>query len=83
MLEEFSDSSTELETVRVEHFELAVLGRGVALLTDTSVHKAPNGELYRHTHRSSLWVETETGWQMSFHQGTEADVSLLPGKRQP
>ncbi|HKA44842.1 MAG TPA: DUF4440 domain-containing protein [Burkholderiales bacterium] len=77
ILAEFSGPGAALEAVHVEQFELAELGRGAALLTYLSAHKSPTGELYRRTLRSSLWLETETGWQMRFHQGTPADA--VPG----
>jgi hypothetical protein len=74
VLEEFSASGAALEPVRAEHFELVELGRGFALLTYLSAHEAPTGELHRQTLRSSLWVQTETGWRIRFHQGTAADA---------
>ena len=56
--------------VRSENFALAVLAEGIALLTYVSAHEDPDGKRSRHTLRSSVWVWTETGWQMRFHQGT-------------
>jgi len=70
VLAEFSGLGAALAPVRAENFELAELGDGVALLTYSSAHESPTGELDRLTLRSSLWVETESGWQMRFHQGT-------------
>jgi hypothetical protein len=52
------------------HFDLAVLAQGVALLTYVSAHLDESGNPHRHTLRSSLWVYTEVGWQVRFHQGT-------------
>ncbi len=59
-----------LPAVRSEKFELAVLADGIALLTYASAHEDADGKQSRHTLRSSVWVCTETGWQMRFHQGT-------------
>jgi hypothetical protein len=59
-----------LAAVHSENFDLAVLGEGIALLTYASAHEDADGKQYRHTLRSSVWVCTETGWQMRFHQGT-------------
>jgi hypothetical protein len=74
VLVEFSGFGAALEPVHVEQFELAELGPGAALLTYLSAHKTATGEFYRRTLRSSLWLETETGWRMRFHQGTPADA---------
>lgn len=41
---------------------------GVALLTYRSIWDI--GDEVLHTNRASLWVETEDGWRMRFHQGT-------------
>jgi hypothetical protein len=73
VLAEFSAGAV-LEAVHADNFELTELARGVALLTYSSAHEGPTGELYRSTLRSSLWVETDTGWRMRFHQGTAVDV---------
>ena len=74
VLAEFSTPCAVLESIYVERFELAQLTGGAALVTYLSAHKAATGELSRHTLRSSVWVETATGWQLRFHQGTPADV---------
>ena len=74
VLAEFCGSNATLEPVHAEQIELANIGPGAALLTYLSVHETSVGELYRHTLRSSLWLETEVGWQVRFHQGTPADV---------
>ncbi len=69
ILEEFGPTSV-LPAVRSENFDLAVLAEGIALLTYASAHEDAEGKLTRHTLRCSVWVWTETGWQMRFHQGT-------------
>jgi hypothetical protein len=53
-----------------QEFEAQLLGAGLALLTYRSAHVAENGELGRHTNRSSLWQQVEGHWKMRFHQGT-------------
>lgn len=73
VLQEFS-AGGELEPVEAQDFEFAELGPGVALLTYKSAHRNPTGALYRQTLRSSIWVETDRGWVMRFHQGTPADA---------
>jgi hypothetical protein len=60
----------ELAPVHAQDFELTEINGGVALLTYRSAHVDPVGNLYRHTLRSSLWVQTASGWTMRFHQGT-------------
>src|SRR5262245_23814894 len=74
VLAEFSVAGAVLEPVQVEQFELVEIGRGAVLVTYLSAHETGTGELHRQTLRSSLWLETETGWQMRFHQGTPADA---------
>jgi hypothetical protein len=56
--------------IRSGDFHLAVLAEGIALLTYVSAHEDADGKKSRHTLRSSVWVCTEVGWQMRFHQGT-------------
>jgi hypothetical protein len=75
VLAEFSTVGAALEPVLAENFELVELGGGLALLTYLSAHENPTGELYRRTLRSSLWVETNSGWQIRFHQGTAAEAA--------
>ena len=71
ILKEFGPNSVPV-AIHSCHFDLAVLARGVALLTYVSAHLDAGGNPHRHTLRSSLWVSTEAGWQMRFHQGTPA-----------
>ena len=77
VLEEFSNSDVTMEAVHAESFELADLGQELALLTYLSAHRGPDGALYQRTLRSSLWVATEVGWRMRFHQGTPADLASV------
>jgi hypothetical protein len=74
VLGEFSAADAVLESVHAEQFELSEVCPGVVLLTYFSAHETATGELHRRTLRSSLWLETERGWRMRFHQGTPADV---------
>jgi hypothetical protein len=69
ILEEFGTDSV-LPAIHASHFDLVVLADGVALLTYRSAHVDADGNLQRHTLRSSVWVSTKAGWQMRFHQGT-------------
>jgi hypothetical protein len=71
ILNEFGRTSV-LPTVRSGNYELAVLAEGVVLLTYLSAHEDTDGKQSRHTLRCSVWVCTEIGWQMRFHQGTPA-----------
>jgi hypothetical protein len=71
ILDEFERSS-ELPNVHSRNFELAVLAEGIVLLTYASSHEDGEGKEFRHTLRCSIWVCTQTGWQMRFHQGTPA-----------
>lgn len=69
ILDEFGPAS-ELPTIRSRNYELAVLAEDIALLTYASAHEDEDGKECRHTLRCSVWVCTEIGWQMRFHQGT-------------
>ena len=53
-------------------FSVAELGPGVALLTYRSAHLENGNILVNHTLRSSIWVQTNAGWQLRYHQGTAA-----------
>jgi len=64
-----------LPTVHSDHFELVVLAKGVALLTYLSSHLDAAGNPSRQTWRSSIWVHTDVGWQMRFHQGTPSSCA--------
>lgn len=67
--EEFGSRSV-LTVIHSENFSLVALAEGVALLTYLSAHVDAGGEQHRCTLRSSVWVCTDVGWQMRFHQGT-------------
>ena len=76
VLAEFSRPGAALKPVHVDRFEFTEIARGIVLVTYSSAHETAAGQLYRHTMRSSLWVETGTGWRMRFHQGTPIDEVL-------
>ena len=58
--------------VSSDGFAVAELGPQVALLTYRSAQAQSGGGLFNHTLRSSVWVRTDAGWQMRYHQGTAA-----------
>ena len=60
-------------TVVADRFEVRRLADAVALLTYRSAHRLADGTLDRFTLRSSIWLHSPGGWQMSFHQGTPTD----------
>ena len=66
-----------LPAIRSGHFDLVVLAEGVALLIYVSAHVDAGGNSNRHTLRSSVWVRTNVGWQMRFHQGTPTSDAIL------
>jgi hypothetical protein len=76
ILNEFGPDNV-LPPVHSQQFDLIVLANDVALLTYISAHVDASGKLHRHTLRSSIWVRTEVGWQMRFHQGTPATDAIL------
>lgn len=57
--------------VHAQDFAINRLSDSVALLTYRAAHVSPSGEVFRHTNRSSIWrLDTASGWQLVFHQGT-------------
>lgn len=69
ILTEFGKGNV-LPEIQSRNFESVVLGDGVVLLTYVSAHVGEAGNTHRQSLRSSIWVRTEVGWQMRFHQGT-------------
>lgn len=69
ILKEFAQGDV-LPLIQSHNFELVVLGDDVVLLTYVSAHVNAGGNSHRQTLRSSIWVRTQAGWQMRFHQGT-------------
>lgn len=60
--------------VHSEQFRRVDLEPRVALITYKSAHIAEDGDLCRHSLRSSIWILGEEGWRMVFHQGTPTQV---------
>jgi len=73
VLAEFQ-SAPALAPVQASDFALALLAEDVALLTYVSAHSRSDGTLERFTLRASVWVRTNAGWRMRFHQGTPTTV---------
>ena len=48
------------------HFDLVDEDVGLARYTSHDTHDG----VERHAHRSSVWVNTNEGWRLRFHQGT-------------
>lgn len=59
-------------SVASDAFDVLELGPDSALLTYRSVHVGDDGRRHHHTLRSSIWVQTQAGWQLRYHQGTPA-----------
>jgi hypothetical protein len=72
-LTEFSQASSP-GVIWSQDYVLVKLDENFALLTYKSAHVDANGQLSRHTLRSSLWQKMQNGWQMRFHQGTPTDA---------
>lgn len=54
-------------------FCLECLAPGIALLHFRSMLRGPGGQrLLQHTLRMSLWLHSDAGWQLRYHQGTPA-----------
>ena len=58
--------------VASQKYSVSELGPGVALLTYRSAHIEQSKILVNHTLRSSVWLKTNAGWQLRYHQGTAA-----------
>ena len=56
-------------------FSVSELSPGVALLSYRSAHVEQGKFLVNHTLRSSVWLQTNAGWQLRYHQGTAAAES--------
>ncbi len=69
IIEEFQLAS-ELPVITTSEFELRLLAKDVFLLTYFSSHLGENAHHSRPTRRSSVWVATDKGLQLRFHQGT-------------
>ena len=72
ILREFGQNAV-LPAIASRNFNVALLGEGVALLTYISARENP----HQLTLRSSVWVRTEVGWQMRFHQGTPTTGAIF------
>ncbi len=68
----FLSSQHSQPTVVSDGFAVAELGSETALLTYRSAHVDSTNILANHTLRSSLWIKTDAGWQLRYHQGTAA-----------
>jgi len=70
-----SDMMAELkheEPIRFwsEDYKIKLISDGIALLTYVSSVISDNGNYDNHIRRSSLWIHTDKGWRIIFHQGT-------------
>ncbi|HEY9223327.1 MAG TPA: DUF4440 domain-containing protein [Variovorax sp.] len=61
--------------VASDAFSVSELSPGVALLNYRSAHVEKGKSLVNHTLRSSVWLQTNAGWQLRYHQGTAAAES--------
>jgi len=57
-------------TIRSTAFAMDEIAQGILLLTYQSVRVRSNGDIDSLANRTSLWVNTDNGWQLRFHQGT-------------
>lgn len=51
-------------------FQVIPISEGCAILTYRSAYRLPDGSLFNHTLRSSIWIRSDIGWQVLYHQGT-------------
>jgi hypothetical protein len=55
---------------KLEEFAIRRIGTETVLVTYRAVREATATVARRETLRSSLWILSESGWKMAFHQGT-------------
>ena len=72
IIDEFH-SVSEFPMVCASNFELKILAKDVWLLTYLTAHLGENNQQSRRTLRSSLWLASQNGPQLLFHQGTAID----------
>jgi hypothetical protein len=72
ILDELSDEISDY-TIWSQDYSAWELSDGVVLLTYRSARLGPDGTLYRHSFRSSIWQLTADDWKIRFHQGTPCD----------
>lgn len=58
--------------ILIKDFEASTLAPSVVLCTYRSI-----GETGREARRSSIWVESDSGWKVIFHQGTRVPDSWM------
>lgn len=63
-----AESSTD--KIVSQDFEMTCLSSDSVLLTYRSAVVAESGKVHRHALRASVWVQTDDGWKIRFHQGT-------------
>lgn len=74
ILAEFA-ADASLPEISASEFQLCHLAEAVWLLTYRTALIDDNGALHRHSLRSSIWLQTESGLQLRFHQGTATEPS--------
>ncbi len=65
-------AQTTQPDVVAKNYYAKVVSPGVALLTYESAQRGPDGTLVLAALRSSVWLQSECGWQLVYHQGTPA-----------
>ena len=70
---EFVDAPREY-SVWSQDFSVEVAFEGVALVHYRTAHIDAAGSLSRFVMRTSLWLRTESGWRLRFHQGTPTEA---------
>ncbi|MGY0216494.1 nuclear transport factor 2 family protein [Endozoicomonadaceae bacterium StTr2] len=63
--------------IHSQDYESIKLGPDVYLLLYKSATVDSEGHSSHFAKRSSIWMLTETGWQMKYHQGTPCEPFLL------
>jgi hypothetical protein len=72
VLDEFAQNPPAY-TVWSRDFAVTQIAPQLAVLIYRSAHIDAAGGLERHTIRTSIWQNTEQGWQVRFHQGTPCE----------
>jgi hypothetical protein len=58
------------QTARLSDFAIRPLAPEVVLVTYRTTRQDSSGQIIHQAHRSSIWINRNGTWQITFHQGT-------------
>ncbi len=75
IIEELKDEPTRPASL-LSDFAARPLSPDVMLVTYRSTRRSPLGETTAQAQRSSIWVQRDGRWKLTFHQGTPIPLAL-------